>query len=155
MDVDEASVFRLGLMALYRRLREEHAGEVPLNEILVLGAVDRHGAPIGPSAVADDLGMARSNVASLLRRLEAKGLVKLAPDPSDGRRSVIFLTPAGRTLLARDRAERESWLVKAVRAELNPQEAEQLMAASALMQRLADYRENDFDNEEMERCAPH
>lgn len=134
-------MFRLSLMALYRRLREEHMGEVPLNEILVLGAVDRHGASAGPSAVADDLGMARSNVASLLRRLEAKALIELASDSSDGRRSVILLTPAGRALLERDRAERESWLVKAVRAELNPQEAKQLMAASALIQRLADFRE--------------
>ncbi|RLU80466.1 MarR family transcriptional regulator [Streptomyces griseocarneus] len=141
MDTEEATLFRRSLMALHRRLREEHVGDIPLNEVLVLGAVDRHGASASPSTVADDLRMARSNLAALLRRLEAKELVELTPDPADGRRSVIGLTRSGRQLLERDRAERESWLVKAVAAALSPAEAEQLLAAGALMQRVADFRE--------------
>ncbi|RSS78649.1 MarR family winged helix-turn-helix transcriptional regulator [Streptomyces sp. WAC06614] len=141
MDVEDAGAFRRSMMALHRRLREEHVGEVPLNEILVLGAVDRHGASAGPSAVADDLRMARSNLAALLRRLETRALVEVVPDAADGRRSVIVLTAAGRELLERDRAERESWLVRAVTTALSPAEAEQLLAAGALMQRLADLRE--------------
>ncbi|MFI9081471.1 MarR family winged helix-turn-helix transcriptional regulator [Streptomyces sioyaensis] len=138
MDFEEASMFRRSLMALYRRLREEHIGDIPLNEVLALGSIDRHGASARPSVVADDLRMARSNLAALLRRLESKGLIEVTPDASDGRRSVIVLTHNGRQHLERDRSERELWLVKAVAAELSPQEAEQLMSAAALMQRVAD-----------------
>ncbi|MFC5719416.1 MarR family winged helix-turn-helix transcriptional regulator [Streptomyces gamaensis] len=141
MNTDEANVFRRNLMALHRRLREEHVGDIPLNEVLVLGAVDRHGASASPSAVADDLRMARSNLAALLRRLEARELIELAPDPADGRRSVIGLTRSGRQLLERDRAERESWLVKAASAALSPSEVKQLLAAGALMRRLADFHD--------------
>ncbi|MFF4740864.1 MarR family winged helix-turn-helix transcriptional regulator [Streptomyces sp. NPDC001262] len=141
MDIDEANLFRRNLMALHRRLREEHVGDIPLNEVLVLGAVDRHGASASPSAVADGLRMARSNLAALLRRLEGKELVELTPDPADGRRSVIRLTPGGRQLLERDRVERELWLVKAASAALSPSEVKQLLAAGAMMQRLADFRE--------------
>ncbi|GHF24047.1 MULTISPECIES: MarR family winged helix-turn-helix transcriptional regulator [Streptomyces] len=142
MNTDEATVFRRNLMALHRRLREEHVGDIPLNEVLVLGAVDRHGASAGPGVIADDLRMARSNLAALLRRLEARELVDVAPDPADGRRSLIGLTRRGRELLERDRVEREMWLVKAAAAALTPAEAKQLLAAGALMQRLADFREH-------------
>ncbi|MER6573638.1 MarR family transcriptional regulator [Streptomyces sp. NPDC001093] len=141
MERNEAHVFRQDLMALHRRLREEHVGGIPLNEVLVLGAVDRHGASASPSGIADDLRMARPNVAALLRRLEAKELVELTPDPADGRRSLTALTQRGRQLLERDRSERESWLVRAVAAALSPAEAQQLLAAGALMRRVADFRE--------------
>ncbi|MFF4283635.1 MarR family winged helix-turn-helix transcriptional regulator [Streptomyces kronopolitis] len=141
MDADEASLFRRHLMALHRRMREEHIGDVPLNEVLVLGAVDRHGVSARPSVVADDLRMARSNLAALLRRLEAREFIKMTPDAADGRRSVIRLTHKGRKHLERDRSERELWLVKAVTKELTPSEAKQLLAAGALMQRVANFHE--------------
>ena len=43
-------------------------------------------------SIADDLGMGKVAVGGLLDRLEAKGLVKRRPHPTDRRATCIFLT---------------------------------------------------------------
>ena len=140
MDIDDANTFRQQMMALHRRMRLEHVGGISLNEVLILGAIDRLGSPATPGDVADDLHMARPNLAPLLRKLEGGGLIARTPDPVDGRRSVLALSPDGRRLLDRDRVERESWLIRAVENVLTPAEAAVLRDAGALMLRVAEYR---------------
>jgi len=55
--------------------------------------------PMGP--VAALLGMDRTTLTAALKPLERRGLVKVIPDPSDGRSRILQLTGKGRTLLAR------------------------------------------------------
>jgi len=55
--------------------------------------------PMGP--VASLLAMDRTTLTAALKPLERRGLVKIDPDPSDGRGRVLRLTVKGRNLLVR------------------------------------------------------
>src|SRR4029453_4210731 len=51
--------------------------------------------PMRPTAVSEVLGTGASHVSKFVRGLERDGLVQRSPDPSDGRATLISLTPAG------------------------------------------------------------
>jgi len=55
--------------------------------------------PMGP--VASLLAMDRTTLTAALKPLERRGLVKVAPDPSDRRSRILKLTARGSSLLAR------------------------------------------------------
>jgi DNA-binding MarR family transcriptional regulator len=71
--------------------------------------------------------------------LEAMGAIRGEPDPSDGRQTLIALTPAFRKTVKASRAAKEDWLVRALQAQLSAQEQRELAAAVKLLQRLADF----------------
>ena len=48
-----------------------------------------------PTALSEALGTGASHVSKIVRRLEQDGLVQRSADPSDGRATLISLTPAG------------------------------------------------------------
>lgn len=48
-----------------------------------------------PTALAEVLDTGASHVSKIVRRLEADGLVRRSPDPSDGRANLVSLTEAG------------------------------------------------------------
>ncbi len=54
----------------------------------------------GPAALARHLGIAGSTLSAALARLAGHGLVRIEPDPADGRRRIIRLTEAGRQIVA-------------------------------------------------------
>jgi DNA-binding MarR family transcriptional regulator len=51
--------------------------------------------PMRPTALANALGTGASHVSKIVRRLEVDGWVRRTTDPSDGRATLITLTPAG------------------------------------------------------------
>jgi DNA-binding MarR family transcriptional regulator len=51
-----------------------------------------------PSELAERLQLSKQSVNDLLRDLEARGYLALAPDPADGRARVVRLTDRGRAL---------------------------------------------------------
>lgn len=53
------------------------------------------------SEVADALGIARSTMTTIVTRLEGRGLVKVEPDPDDGRAKRLVLTAKARRLRPR------------------------------------------------------
>jgi len=55
--------------------------------------------PMGP--VAQLLAMDRTTLTAALKPLERRGLVKISPDPADGRSRILKLTLKGEKLLAR------------------------------------------------------
>jgi len=57
--------------------------------------------PPGMGSVASLLAMDRTTLTAALKPLERRGLVKVAPDPSDRRGRLLTLTVKGKTLLAR------------------------------------------------------
>jgi DNA-binding MarR family transcriptional regulator len=77
----------------------------------------------------------RTTVASL----ETLGMVSGVPDPSDGRQSILSLTPACQKALKAGRAVKEDWLFRALQAQLTPRERNQLAVAVKLLQRLGDF----------------
>jgi len=118
-----------------RRLRAEPGP--PVGQMAVLGRLDREGpASISDLAAADR--MRPQSMAQTVRDLEDAGLVSRRPDPADGRRSFVELTPAGLETLKATRAQREDWLTRTLDRELDAEERELLRRALALLSRVAD-----------------
>ena len=83
------------------------AGHV--GHVLVLEAVDAAGGdgPAQIGAVADELGLDRSNASRMLASAVTAGLVTRTIAPDDARRTELAITPAGAKLLAAARAWQE------------------------------------------------
>ena len=81
--------------------------------------------------------MQRPTATRVLARLEELGLVDRAPDPVDRRSSLISVSPAGRTLLRRQRSRKDQFLARRL-ATLAPEEVATLDRAAAILERLLD-----------------
>jgi DNA-binding MarR family transcriptional regulator len=118
-----------------RRLRAEPGP--PFGQLAVLGRLDREGpASISDLAAADR--MRPQSMAQTVRDLEEAGLVSRRPDPTDGRRSFVELTPAGLETLQTTRAQREDWLTRTLDRELDADQRELVREALTLLRRVAD-----------------
>jgi DNA-binding MarR family transcriptional regulator len=131
-----ASDLRVVIGRLVRRLRAERRG-ISLAQLTVLGRLDRDGLS-GVSAIAAAERVRPQSVASTVAALEQAGMISRRPDPGDGRRVVLELTPAGRDALAADRRRREGWLADAIARDLTADERRVLAEAAGLLRRLAD-----------------
>jgi DNA-binding MarR family transcriptional regulator len=80
--------------ALRSRLADQGLAELTTAESMVFPYLDKEGTR--PADLARRLGITRQSAQSLVRGLEAKGLVELVDDPEDGRAKKITLTAAGR-----------------------------------------------------------
>lgn len=97
----------------------------------VLATLRRQGAPyeISPAALAAESMITTSAVAQRLNRLEARGLIARAPNPHDGRGTLVRLTEAGSELVDRvlpDHLAAEAELLTAFDATERAQLAELL-----------------------------
>jgi DNA-binding MarR family transcriptional regulator len=133
-----AGELRVTLGKLKRRLREElHMGDLSWSQVLVLGHLER-GGPATVTALARAEGMRPQSMGATVAALQTAGLVSGAPDPNDGRQTVISLTPACRELVKASRAAREDWLFRSIRANLTSAEQKQLAITVELLKRIAD-----------------
>jgi DNA-binding MarR family transcriptional regulator len=130
-----ASELRMVLGHLMRRLRAEH--RFSLSQGAVLGRLDREGTKsIGDLAVAERVRP--QSMTQTVGDLEAEGLIARHPDPADGRRMLVELTPEGLRTLEHDRRQREGWLARAIAEDLSPAEQRVLSEALELLRRLAE-----------------
>lgn len=86
-------------------------------------AVLQHLALSGPLTIgeaAHHLDRAQSVASDIVTQLEGKGLLEREPDPSDRRRTLIWLTTEGRHLLDRDREVLSTELLARAMAGLSP-----------------------------------
>jgi DNA-binding MarR family transcriptional regulator len=129
---------RSQLMGVSRRLRHEAtADDRSWGRLLVLGAIDRHGGSATPSVLAVDQGMRSSNLAAMLRSLEARKLIVRTPDDEDRRKVRIRLSPLGRKWLNDSRARRDRWLAESMAACLTAKQRGLLIEAGPLLERIA------------------
>ena len=141
-EIDSASALAAELHALAgrlkRRLREQaSAGDMTQSQLAVLGHLDRQG-PLTVTALARMAGVRPQSMGATVAGLEALGLVKGSPDATDGRQTILSLTPACRELIRSGRAARHDWLLKTIQSRLTPREQAQLAAAMSLLNRLVD-----------------
>jgi DNA-binding MarR family transcriptional regulator len=123
---------------LRRRLREQaHVGDLPPSQVSVLLRLERDG-PATASSLARAEAMRPQSMGPVVAALESAGLVHGAPDPADGRQTLLSLTDACRKWVAEGRAARQDWLTRRLQARLSPQEQDKLAQAVALLKRLAD-----------------
>ncbi|WP_420991789.1 MarR family winged helix-turn-helix transcriptional regulator [Cupriavidus sp. 30B13] len=133
-----AAELRVVLGRLTRRLREKsHFSHLSWTQLRVLLRLEREG-PATVSALARAEGMRPQSMGETVSVLKAAGLVSGAPDPTDGRQTVLSLTPACVEAVRAGRAAREDWLFHAIETRLAPAEREQLAAAVGLLARLVE-----------------
>jgi len=133
-----AQDLRAQLGKLKRRLREQsQVGDLTPSQVSVLLRLEKDG-PATASSLARAEAMRPQSMASVVAALESAGLVSGAPDPSDGRQTLLSLTDACRQWAKEGRAARQDWLTRMLQARLSPQEQDQLAASVELLKRLVD-----------------
>ncbi len=123
---------------LKRRLREQaNAGDLTPSQVSVLLRLEREG-PMTMSNLARAEGMRPQSMGSAVAVLEAAGSVSGAPDPNDGRQTILSLTDTCREWIREGRAARQDWLFRTIRTRLSPEEQKNLAATIDLLKRLVD-----------------
>src|ERR1700749_3018102 len=99
-DVDElAAALRVSVGLLVRRMRQVPLEGEPSWSGTSAPARLARGGPSSASELARQEGISPQSMGATLAALEARGLVERRPDPGDGRRAVISISPAGLQLL--------------------------------------------------------
>ena len=127
----------LAIGQLLRRLRAaSNPDELTWSQTVALARL----AKGGPTTTAD-LARAESvkpqSMGATLAELEQEALVARRPHPTDGRQVLFALTGAGVEARRKRNAAKQKWLLAAV-ARLDRSERRTLMAAVALIKRLAE-----------------
>lgn len=134
-----AAELRISLGKLIRRLREQtHPNDFTSAQKSVLLRLDRDG-PTTVSALARAESVRPQSMRITVAGLEVMQAVSGKPDPTDGRQTLIELTPTFRKHLTESRAAKDDWLLRALQEQLSPQEQDELAAAVKLLERLADF----------------
>ncbi len=138
MPASLATGLRIVFGKLKRRLREQVTpGDLNWSQISVLGRLEREGSTT-VTALARAEGMRTQSMGPHIAALEAAGLIRGAPDPHDGRQTILSLTDAFHDWVAKHRAAREDWLASVITAKFSPTEREVLARAVVLLDRLAE-----------------
>jgi DNA-binding MarR family transcriptional regulator len=66
------------------------------SHFVVLNHLVRLGDGRSPARIARAVQVERPTMTNTIQKLEARGLVRIGPDPRDGRGKLVFLTDAGR-----------------------------------------------------------
>jgi DNA-binding MarR family transcriptional regulator len=123
---------------LKRRLREQgHVGDLTPSQVSVLLRIEKDG-PATAASLARAEGMRPQSMGPVIAALENAGLLSGAPDPNDGRQTLISLTETCRKWVREGRAARQDWLTRTIQARLSPREQDQLAASIELLRRLVD-----------------
>jgi DNA-binding MarR family transcriptional regulator len=136
-DVDglAAALYR-GTALIVRRIKQLQApDELTLPERTALARLDR-GGPCSPAELARVEQISPQAMGVTLGSLESRALVHRQPDPQDGRRLVISLTPSGVDVLRHDRDARAQQFAKVLAAEFTAAELRTLAQAAPLIERL-------------------
>ena len=133
-----ATELRESVMALARQMRRHRPDNgLTLSQMEVLGEVSRTGV-ITPVELAARMHVRVQSLTDSINELATRGLVARRADPADRRRQLIEPPPAGTTLLADDRAERDAWLDASMRDNLSRLEFDLLMLVAPVLRKLAD-----------------
>lgn len=130
-----AGLVRLAVLRLNRALRANPADSVVTPAArAALGTLAAHGA-MSPGELARRESVRPPAVTPVLATLERQDLVVRRPHPTDGRQSIIELTPAGSALVEEIRA-REAWLASRIR-DLPERDRRTLLRALSIVETLA------------------
>ncbi|WP_176039448.1 MarR family winged helix-turn-helix transcriptional regulator [Burkholderia stabilis] len=136
-----AGELRISVGKLMRRMREQtHPNDLTSSQKSVLLRLDRDG-PATVSALARAESVRPQSMRVTVATLEALGAVSGAPDPTDGRQTLMTLTPGFRKVLQANRAAKDDWLFRALHAQLSEAQQAELASAVKLLQRLAEFQD--------------
>jgi len=123
---------------LKRKLRDQTGhDDFTSSQDAVLLRLEKDG-PATVSNLARAEAMRPQSMSAAIAPLEAAGLVRGAPDPSDGRQTLLSLTARCRDLLEKRRAAKQDWLARTIQGRLSTQEQSKLAEALKILARLAE-----------------
>jgi DNA-binding MarR family transcriptional regulator len=135
---ETATRLRVGIGAFKRRTNETLSeGELTLPQLTALSRLDR----LGPSTTAE---LARRDqitpqaMGATIAGLEQRDLVVRRPDPVDGRRSILSLTPAGQAAVSSGRSAVVDQVAVVLAGSFTSEEIATLDAAARLLERIAE-----------------
>ncbi|MER8185959.1 MarR family transcriptional regulator [Kitasatospora sp. NPDC094015] len=118
-----------------RILRAAEAEDITLGQASVLARLaDRPG--VTASELASVEGVRHQSMTSTVAALATLGLVDRRPDPADGRRLLIALTPEGQRRVEEGRQARQEWLAGRLQQRCTEDERRTVIAAMAVLERL-------------------
>ncbi|MFF1926004.1 MarR family winged helix-turn-helix transcriptional regulator [Streptomyces sp. NPDC058221] len=88
------------------------------------------------SELASAEGVRHQSMTATVAALTDLGLVERRPDPGDGRRLLIALTPEGVRRVAEGRQARQEWLAGELQDRCTEEERRAVLAAMAVLERL-------------------
>src|SRR5580704_9761256 len=119
-----------------RRFREKvNLGDLTTSQLAVLRRLDSDG-PATVTSLARAEGMRPQSMGANIAVLEAAGLVSGAPDPNDGRQTILSLTAACKEKIKAWRIACDDWLLEAIRKNLTAEEQLELERGIELLKRL-------------------
>jgi DNA-binding MarR family transcriptional regulator len=130
-----AADLRLTLGRLARQVRAE--ASMPMGQTAVLGHLYRTG-PMTTSDLAAAERVRPQSMARTVALLVGLGLVEQQPHPTDGRKVLLSVSPAGRAALEEQRERRAGWLAEAIAEKLSPAEQKTLARGVELLARLTE-----------------
>jgi DNA-binding MarR family transcriptional regulator len=123
---------------LKQRLREHGGGnDLTQSQASVLLRLEKDGSAT-VSSLARAEGMRPQSMSAIVAPLQESGLVRGVPDPSDGRQTLMSLTPKCLKWIQESRAAKQDWLSTTISRKLSVQEQEKLQAALQLLTRLVE-----------------
>ena len=130
------------MRTVFRKLKllvREHGGgnDLTPSQTSVLLRLEKDGA-VTVSSLARAEGMRPQSMSAIVTPLQDAGLVRGAPDPIDGRQTLISLSPKCLKRIRDGRAARQDWLTTTISQKLSARQQVKLQAALELLARLAD-----------------
>jgi DNA-binding MarR family transcriptional regulator len=130
------------IRAVSRRLKlrlREHGGgnDLTPSQASVLLRLEKDGSAT-VSSLARAEGMRPQSMSAIVTPLQESGLVSGAPDPADGRKTLMSLTPKCLKWIHEARAAKQDWLTTTISGKLSVNEQQKLQAALQLLDRLVD-----------------
>jgi DNA-binding MarR family transcriptional regulator len=133
-----AAEIRTVFRKLRQRYREQGGGnDLTPSQASVLLRLEKDGSAT-VSSLARAEGMRPQSMSAIVTPLQESGLVRGAPDPGDGRQTLMSLTPKCLKWLQEGRAARQDWLTATISQNLSAQEQKKLQSALELLARLVD-----------------
>jgi DNA-binding MarR family transcriptional regulator len=135
---ETASRLRVAIGAVKRRIREASAeGDLSMPQLTALSRLSRLG-PVTTAELARREQISPQAMGATIASLEKLGLVARSADVTDGRLSILGLTPEGLAAVRSERNAVVDRIVAVLEESFTDEETEVLAAAAPLIERLAD-----------------
>jgi len=130
------------IRAVYRKLKvrvRQHGvgNDLTLSQISVLRRLEEAGVAT-VSSLARAEGMRPQSMSAIVAPLQDGGLIRGAADPSDGRQTLMSLTPKCVKWIQQGMAASQDWLTTTITQKLSIHEQQTLEAALKLLARLVE-----------------
>jgi DNA-binding MarR family transcriptional regulator len=133
-----AGALRVAIGIIYRKLKQSPVeDELTVAESSALSRLER-GGPATSSDLARVERISPQSMGVTVAALLERRLIERSRDPEDGRRIVLAITEAGQRTVHGRRGARTEQIAAALSGNFTAAEREQLMAATALFERLAE-----------------